>query len=56
MRFKVVEGPEDDLRKQAAQLDTQTLLSNKHSYIESDVDLFIHITDTQRYVTRKKCS
>jgi len=29
--------------KPIAQLDTQTLLSNKGSFLENDTDLFIHM-------------
>ena len=38
--------------KHVAQLEAQTLLSNKERCVEADFDLFIHILDTQWDVTR----
>lgn len=42
------------MSKWMAQLDLQLVWSNKDGCIKTDIDLFIHVIDTQRHVTRKK--
>lgn len=39
--------------KHVTQLDTLTVLSNKDNFVETGIDLFIHIMATQRDVTCK---
>lgn len=36
------------------QLDKQLAWSNENGCVETDVDLFIHVTDTQRHVKTQK--